>query len=317
MPGPVPPVLIAGVEAITRTVRSEDGREIAWCEFGASRADCVVLWFHSGGSCRLEAALGHAVAMQAGVKIVCIDRPGVGYTSPWKTSACDLSDPARDAAVVLRVLGIKRHITAGFSAGAPHALAALRAAPEATLGTVLVNMTADRMSHAWKRQSMLMRAFAGVLLGPLRKSVLKAGVNAVRRDAARGSTSARTLVALLEEGGRQGTAAAEREIGLCYDHAWVEGDLFARHALALHGERDPNLGFVRKLAESTAWLSLETVPGGHVDGVAFGVWKRVCEAARGFSASPNAAADEAPRATEQQNKKTGVTVSNINNESTI
>src|SRR5579864_1224257 len=101
-----------------------DGRALAYLEVG--RGDgAPVFHFHGHGSSRLEAlALAHA-AENAGVRLIALDRPGIGYSAP--KSGDRLLDWPSDVAEAADQLGIVRFAVQGMSAGGPYALACAHA----------------------------------------------------------------------------------------------------------------------------------------------------------------------------------------------
>src|SRR5215469_1533736 len=89
------------------TVGTPDGRPIIHC--------------HGSGSSRLEVTLLSSAATEAGVRLIGLDRPGVGRSDP-KPGARLLDWPA-DVAEVADQLGIERFAVEGLSAGGAYALA--------------------------------------------------------------------------------------------------------------------------------------------------------------------------------------------------
>jgi pimeloyl-ACP methyl ester carboxylesterase len=275
----VPPVEVRGLRVESRLAQYPDGRRVAYCDLGDPDGATTVFYFHSGGSSRLEAALGHAAAASRGIRLVALDRPGAGRSSPLPGRT--LADPAEDAASVAGLLGIRRYVVAGFSAGAPHALAAVLAAPRQVVGAILVNMTGDRFHPAWRGQPVLVRAMFAAMLGQTAwRFIWRQTLRQVERKAAAGDAMSGALAVILREGGRQGSGAADHEIDLCYRRPWaLDWAALTRPVLALHGEKDPNLAFVRALERHAPRMRLRTMPGGHREGASPGAWDRLCDAA--------------------------------------
>ena len=65
------------LEAEFNTLRLASSRILAWSEFGCPDG-LPVLFFHSNGSSRLEASLFHEQAKQSGLRLIAVDRPGIG-----------------------------------------------------------------------------------------------------------------------------------------------------------------------------------------------------------------------------------------------
>jgi hypothetical protein len=64
------------VEALDQTIQLRDGRTLRYAEYGQSRGKAL-LYF---GASRLEARLLAEQAKQAGIRLIGIDRPGMGLS---------------------------------------------------------------------------------------------------------------------------------------------------------------------------------------------------------------------------------------------
>ena len=126
--------------AVDRTLRAPDGRQIGFATFGDAEAAFCVFYFHSFGSSRLEARLGHATALQRNVRLVALDRPGFGLSDPLPEPR--IMDAAADVAAVADELGIARFALASVSTGGPYALATAARLPERVSGVALVSSPA-------------------------------------------------------------------------------------------------------------------------------------------------------------------------------
>jgi pimeloyl-ACP methyl ester carboxylesterase len=104
-----------------------DGRAIGVATVGP-RGGAPVIHCHGSGSSRLEVTLLADAAAAAGVRLIGLDRPGVGRSDP-KPGALLLEWPA-DVAEVADQLGIERFAVEGLSAGGPYALACAYAIPQ-------------------------------------------------------------------------------------------------------------------------------------------------------------------------------------------
>ncbi len=80
-----------------------------------------IIHCHGSGSSRLEVELLAAQASQEGVRLIGLDRPGVGLSDP--KPGYRLLDWPDDVVEVANQLGIKRFAVEGISAGGPYALA--------------------------------------------------------------------------------------------------------------------------------------------------------------------------------------------------
>lgn len=98
------------------------GRQVAFIDGGDTNGPAVVFW-HGTPGCRgsyrdvLEPA-----ATRAGLRLITIDRPGVGLTSPLPAPPATVLDNVCDVGPVLQSLGVKRFAVAGQSGGGPHVL---------------------------------------------------------------------------------------------------------------------------------------------------------------------------------------------------
>ncbi|MCW5696906.1 MAG: alpha/beta hydrolase [Bauldia sp.] len=110
----------------TRTLTLSDRRVLAFHVVGA--ADGPTLFHHhaSPGS-RLDVAAIDGIARELGVRVVGVDRPGIGRSSPRPTGGpCTF---AQDIAVLADHLGAERFCVSGAEEGAAFALACASAIP--------------------------------------------------------------------------------------------------------------------------------------------------------------------------------------------
>ena len=117
----------------TRELR--DGRTLAFTEFGAPDGR-PVLYFHGFPGSRLEARLSADTAAKVGARVIAIDRPGFGRSSPkpgrrlldWPDDVVELADS----------LGLPRFAVMGVSGGGPYAAACAYRVPERLTGVAIV-----------------------------------------------------------------------------------------------------------------------------------------------------------------------------------
>jgi len=103
----------------THLLALPDGRRLAYAEYGDSRGH-PTLYFHGLPGSRLEAVLAADCAVQAGVRLIAIDRPGFGRSDPepgrrlldWPLDVLHLADH----------LGLRRFAVVGVSGGGPYAI---------------------------------------------------------------------------------------------------------------------------------------------------------------------------------------------------
>jgi pimeloyl-ACP methyl ester carboxylesterase len=140
----------------TRTINTRDGRTLACCEVGDA-AGPLVIHNHGGPSSRLEAHLFAHAAAKHKLRFVCIDRPGMGQSSPQANRS--YAGWADDMTAIADALGQRSFGVTGWSEGGPWALAAAAYIDPARLrhvtniaggcyGAFGDNWAADRLSKA-------------------------------------------------------------------------------------------------------------------------------------------------------------------------
>jgi pimeloyl-ACP methyl ester carboxylesterase len=106
---------------LERQVKARDGRMLACLEVG-DPVGPLVLHNHGGPSSRLEARLFDDAAARHRLRFVCVDRPGIGQSSPHEGRS--FASWAEDLTMVADHLGCGRFAVTGWSEGGPWALAA-------------------------------------------------------------------------------------------------------------------------------------------------------------------------------------------------
>jgi pimeloyl-ACP methyl ester carboxylesterase len=101
------------------TISLHDGRRLAILEVGKSEG-VPIFHFHGNGSSRLEALTVQSVAERLGVRLMSLDRPGIGGSDERR--GYRLLDWPDDVVEVADQLGIEHFAVEGFSGGAPFAL---------------------------------------------------------------------------------------------------------------------------------------------------------------------------------------------------
>lgn len=110
----------SGYEAAGDLVTS-DGRTLAYLEVGDPDG-ALVIHHHGGPSSRLEAKLFADAAARHRLRFVCLDRPGMGGSSPQPGRT--FADGATDTIALADALGHREFGVTGWSEGGPWALAA-------------------------------------------------------------------------------------------------------------------------------------------------------------------------------------------------
>jgi pimeloyl-ACP methyl ester carboxylesterase len=106
---------------VTKTVVADDGRKLTYVEVGDPNGP-LVIHNHGGPSSRLEVRLLAGSASKNRLRLVGVDRPGQGQSSPQK--ARSYSGWADDLVTIADALGYREFGVTGWSEGGPWALAA-------------------------------------------------------------------------------------------------------------------------------------------------------------------------------------------------
>jgi pimeloyl-ACP methyl ester carboxylesterase len=114
------------------SVAVRDGRRLSFAEYGSPRGPAIV-WMHGTPGARRQIPLGaRAYAEEAGVRIIGVDRPGIGSSTPHLYE--NVLDWTSDLVLLLDSLGIDVTRVIGLSGGGPYALAAGAALPDRVVG---------------------------------------------------------------------------------------------------------------------------------------------------------------------------------------
>ena len=105
----------------TKTVATQDGRHLTYLDVGDPDGP-LVIHNHGGPSSRLEARLFADSASKNWLRFICVDRPGIGQSSPQK--ARTYAGWADDMTTIADALGYREFGVTGWSEGGPWALAA-------------------------------------------------------------------------------------------------------------------------------------------------------------------------------------------------
>jgi pimeloyl-ACP methyl ester carboxylesterase len=102
-----------------RTVTMPDGRTVGFADFGGTGTP--VLWCHGGPGSRLEPEYFVELAANLGLRLIGIDRPGYGLSTPQPGRT--IGAWTGDALAVADALGLGEFTTVGASTGGAYALA--------------------------------------------------------------------------------------------------------------------------------------------------------------------------------------------------
>ncbi len=121
------------------TIRLPDGRILGFAQYGAP--DGVPLFFFHGiGASRLTRHPDERFATALGVRLITIDRPGIGLSSPKPGRR--LIEWPDDVAALADALHIERFAVLGWSGGGAHALACAYKIPARLLSVGLASSVA-------------------------------------------------------------------------------------------------------------------------------------------------------------------------------
>lgn len=102
-------------------LRLPDGRAMAWAEYGSSRGLPCVLVPDTGSSRLAPGWLLHDSALPAAIRLLAIDRPGVGASDPIGFGGTE--QPAEDLRRMVETLAVGRVAVIGIGRGADDAFA--------------------------------------------------------------------------------------------------------------------------------------------------------------------------------------------------
>jgi pimeloyl-ACP methyl ester carboxylesterase len=113
----------------------KDGRQLEYAIYGTGDGVAGV-FFHGFIGSHFQAAFAHEAAVRHGVRLIAVNRPGVGRSAPVRRKT--VRECVEDVRQLTDALGVYSFAAIGASGGAPYALACLAAMPErARLGVLL------------------------------------------------------------------------------------------------------------------------------------------------------------------------------------
>lgn len=108
-------------------LRLDDGRMLGYRDIGPRGGD-VLLYFHGGLGSRLEWPQNQDLLEELSLRVIGVDRPGYGCSSPSANRS--VADWAGDIRQLAEALRLEKFRVAGWSSGAPFALAVAAKLPE-------------------------------------------------------------------------------------------------------------------------------------------------------------------------------------------
>lgn len=129
-----------------------DGRHLTVREFGDPHGFCVV-YNHGGLLCGLDISPADSVAREMGLRIVAIDRPGVG--SSTLTRGQNTADWASDVEEVLGRLKVTEFSALGWSLGGQYALSLAAKARSVVVVAGALPLTPQRLAELNRTDRLL------------------------------------------------------------------------------------------------------------------------------------------------------------------
>jgi pimeloyl-ACP methyl ester carboxylesterase len=148
-----------------------DNRRIGFAEFGDPQGRAV-FWLHgTPGARRQIPTEARDWAQNNGIRLIGIDRPGIGSSTPHQYAA--VIDFAADLATIADTLGIEKFVVIGLSGGGPYALACAAALPDrvvaaAVLGGVAPAVGPDAILSGLMSLGLRVAPVLRVAGGPIR-----------------------------------------------------------------------------------------------------------------------------------------------------
>ena len=130
----------------------QSGRRLGFAEFGPAQGDPII-WFHgTPGARRQIPPAAHLAAEELDLRIISIERPGVGLSTSHQYGA--IADIVPEVTEVVDALGIGQFGVVGLSGGGPYALAMGALLPErvyavAVLGGVVPTVGPEACQAGW------------------------------------------------------------------------------------------------------------------------------------------------------------------------
>jgi pimeloyl-ACP methyl ester carboxylesterase len=132
------------------TITTTDGRTVGFADYG-NPEQIAVVWCHGGPGNRFEPSWIHEAASRAGLRLIGIDRPGYGTSTPQPGRT--IADWVPDAIAVVDHLGIEKFVTFGMSTGGAYALA-LAAETSRVIAAVACGAVSDMRWREGKKMNV-------------------------------------------------------------------------------------------------------------------------------------------------------------------
>ena len=257
-----------------------DGRSLAYTEIGDPGGP-LVMSFHGAPGSRLDTTTVEDALAGLDVRVVSVDRPGYGGSSPQPGRHRE--DWPSDVAALADRLGVERFAVMGVSSGGPYAVACLALLPDRVASAAIVCGVSDfGWKGAWdgydEDEATLMRigdeaevvAWCEARYGPDGSGFLEGGLGGLPpadQAALADETLATALITAMGEAFRQGVRGYAQDI-LLQPEPWAfDTNAIAAPVWILHGEADTlvPVAHARHTAEMIPRARLLTLPDhGHI-----------------------------------------------------
>jgi pimeloyl-ACP methyl ester carboxylesterase len=218
-------------------VKLSGGRSLSFARFGDPTGR-PVFYFHGFPGSRLEPQSNHEAFLKAGIQLLALDRPGIGYST--RKNQRQLLDWPDDVVEVAKILNLEKFSILGVSGGGPYALACARTipgyldkvtvacglgpmdAPNATSGMMLSNRILFRYGRFF---TPLLRLPVFLMVQQLSSEPVKGfdkfikGLPEPDRLVLSEITDQKIVLASATEGVRQGSGPLLDDIGI-YSKSW-------------------------------------------------------------------------------------------------
>src|SRR5215218_5918013 len=223
-----------------RTLTMPDGRTVGYADFGPADGTPVI-WCHGGPGSRLEPTQVATEAAAAGFRLIGVDRPGYGLSTPWPERS--IAGWVPDGLAVLDALDVERCIAVGVSTGGAYSLALAVAASTRITGVIACCALTD-MRWPEGRRLADSPMTTGVWDAPDREAAIAYAVQAVGEDGSK----------MFEPPEGESLPLPPADLALFTDPAWLAGFAEAGAAMFAQGV----LGYVDdRRADGPGWCSFD------------------------------------------------------------
>jgi pimeloyl-ACP methyl ester carboxylesterase len=223
-----------------RTLTRPDGRTVGYADFDPADGT-PVLWCHGGPGSRLEPTQVATEGAAAGFRLIGVDRPGYGLSTPLPGRS--IADWVPDGLAVLDALDVERAIVVGVSTGGAYALALAAAAP-ARITDVIACCALTDMRWPEGRRLADSPMTTGIWDAPDRDAAIADAVENVGEDGAK----------MFEPPEGETLPLPPSDLALFNDPTWLAGFAEAGAAMFAQGV----VGYVDdRRADGVGWVSFD------------------------------------------------------------